>query len=51
MCLRVLTPFNSQTTVAYLWFQLKTHSYLFEAESSEDDEEEAKMNIYTAVGA
>ncbi|GAA5822032.1 hypothetical protein JCM3770_002257 [Rhodotorula araucariae] len=35
---------------AYLFFQLKTHHYLFE-DHSEHEEEEAKMNIQTAVGA
>jgi len=34
----------------YLWFQLKTHSYLFEAASGEDDEEdEVKMSLPAAV--
>lgn len=33
-----------------LYFQLSTHAYLFEDES-EHEEEEAKMNIYTAIGS
>lgn len=35
---------------SYLYFQLRTHHYLFE-EASDEEEEEARMNIYTAVGA
>ncbi|GAA5929564.1 hypothetical protein JCM3775_002377 [Rhodotorula graminis] len=35
---------------AYLYFQLRSHHYLFQAEA-DDDEEEAKMNMPTAVGA
>jgi len=37
----------------YLFFQLKTHAYLFEAAKNDDDEEEdpAKMNVWAAVSA
>ncbi|GAA5871639.1 hypothetical protein JCM8547_007105 [Rhodosporidiobolus lusitaniae] len=35
---------------SYLFFQLRSHAYLFE-DSSEQEEEEAKMNIATACGA
>lgn len=35
----------------YLVFQLKTHSYLFADEASADEEEEAKMNLPSALGA
>ncbi|GAA5989108.1 hypothetical protein JCM10908_001161 [Rhodotorula pacifica] len=34
----------------YLFFQLRTHHYLFQ-DPNEEEEEEAKMNIYTAIGA
>ncbi|GJN88378.1 hypothetical protein Rhopal_001344-T1 [Rhodotorula paludigena] len=34
----------------YLFFQLRSHHYLFE-DPSEHEEEEAKMNIQTAIGA
>ncbi|ORY55321.1 Sodium/calcium exchanger protein-domain-containing protein [Leucosporidium creatinivorum] len=35
---------------SYLYFQLSSHAYLFEDES-EQEEEEAKMNIWTAGGS
>lgn len=35
---------------ADLYFQLRSHHYLFQAEA-DDEEEEAKMNMPTAVGA
>ncbi|BGP14056.1 hypothetical protein JCM10213v2_001994 [Rhodosporidiobolus nylandii] len=35
---------------SYLFFQLRSHAYLFE-DPSEHEEEEARMNIYTATGA
>ncbi|GAA6001165.1 hypothetical protein JCM10207_007440 [Rhodosporidiobolus poonsookiae] len=35
---------------AYLFFQLRSHAYLFE-DPSEHEEEEARMNIATATGA
>jgi len=36
----------------YLWFQLRTHSYLFEAAQGDDEEEDAaKMNVWAAVSA
>lgn len=34
--------------VAYLWFQLKTHAYLFNAPGEEDEAEESKMNLPAA---
>lgn len=34
-----------------LYFQLYSHSDLFEAEGDESEEEEAKMNMYSAIGA
>ncbi|KWU46365.1 calcium/proton exchanger [Rhodotorula sp. JG-1b] len=34
----------------YLFFQLQTHHYLFQ-DPNEEEEEEAKMNVYTAIGA
>jgi len=37
--------------VLYLFFQLKTHSYLYEDSSSEGEPEEAQMNLRTATGA
>ncbi|KNZ56181.1 uncharacterized protein VP01_2476g2 [Puccinia sorghi] len=37
--------------VLYLFFQLKTHSYLYEDSSSEGEQEEAQMNLRTATGA
>ncbi|KAM0792477.1 hypothetical protein ACM66B_005151 [Microbotryomycetes sp. NB124-2] len=36
--------------IAYLYFQLRSHAYLFEAEN-EEEEEEARMNTTTAVAA
>ena len=36
--------------ILYLWFQLRTHAYLYEAEE-EEEEEEASMNLPTAIGA
>ena len=39
------------TYIAYLFFQLKTHSDLFEAEVDDDEEEEvADMDMYSAAG-
>ncbi|OAV87689.1 calcium/proton exchanger [Puccinia triticina 1-1 BBBD Race 1] len=37
--------------ILYLYFQLSTHSYLYEDTSSETEEEEARMNFRTATGA
>ncbi|KAI7947898.1 hypothetical protein MJO28_009806 [Puccinia striiformis f. sp. tritici] len=37
--------------ILYLYFQLSTHSYLYEDTSTESEEEEAKMNFRTATGA
>jgi len=37
--------------IFYLYFQLYSHAYLFEADESEEDEEPAKMNLYTAIAA
>jgi Ca2+:H+ antiporter len=37
--------------ILYLYFQLSTHSYLYEDSSSEAEEEEARMNFRTATGA
>ncbi|EHS62567.1 Ca2+:H+ antiporter, variant [Puccinia graminis f. sp. tritici CRL 75-36-700-3] len=37
--------------ILYLYFQLSTHSYLYEDSSSEPEEEEARMNFRTATGA
>lgn len=36
--------------LADLFFQLQTHHYLFQ-DPNEEEEEEAKMNVYTAIGA
>lgn len=36
--------------IAYLLFQLKSHSFLFQAEH-EDEEEEAEMSVTAAIGA
>jgi Ca2+:H+ antiporter len=36
--------------ILYLYFQLYSHSYLFEAEAAEE-EEEARMNLPTALGS
>lgn len=35
----------------YLYFQLKSHAYLFEGEHEQDEEEIAKMNVTSAVSA
>jgi len=37
--------------VAYLFFQLKTHSYLFVANEDNEEKEEAKMSIAAAGSA
>lgn len=39
-----------QSASADLFFQLQTHHYLFQ-DPNEEEEEEAKMNVYTAIGA
>ena len=36
--------------MADLYFQLRSHAYLFEAEN-DDEEEEARMETWTAVGS
>lgn len=37
------------TYIVYLFFQLKTHSALFEAEETEGDEEVPEMDVYSAT--
>lgn len=38
--------------ILYLYFQLRSHAFLFEAEEQEEAEAEvAKMNVYTAVAS
>lgn len=37
--------------ILYLYFQLKTHSYLYADDNAEGEEEEAKMNLRAASGA
>jgi Ca2+:H+ antiporter len=35
----------------YLYFELYSHADLFEAEGAEEEDEESKMNLWTAVGS
>ena len=35
----------------YLYFELYSHADLFEAENAQEEEEESKMNLWTAIGA
>lgn len=41
---------DANCMITDLFFQLRTHHYLFQ-DPNEEEAEEAKMNVYTAIGA